>query len=40
MEGGFPILSVLVFGPVAGALALALVPAAQRAAAARRWRSP
>ena len=25
----FPILSVLVFGPVAGALALALVPAAQ-----------
>jgi NADH-quinone oxidoreductase subunit M len=28
VEGGFPILSVLVFGPVAGALALALVPAA------------
>ncbi len=28
MEGGFPILSVLVFGPVAGALALALVPGA------------
>ncbi|HEY6000076.1 MAG TPA: NADH-quinone oxidoreductase subunit M [bacterium] len=29
MESGFPVLSFLVFGPVAGALALALVPAAQ-----------